>query len=66
MLMPKTSINENHFFLASEYKIWLARHFFVMEPVTVTKGVDKLSNHHFRFHVLAADFSHILAALMGQ
>jgi hypothetical protein len=62
MLMPETSVHEDHFLLCWENDVRVARQTFAMETIAITQTKEKAPNLKFRRHVLASDATHVLAA----
>src|SRR6185295_19197203 len=63
MKVPETTVNKNYFASRKKDKVRLSWEVLVMERVTITQSVSRLSDTHLRNRVLAAHGTHTGASL---
>jgi hypothetical protein len=62
-MMPKATMNEDHFSLADKDQIWFAGQTPVMKAISVAHSVNEPPDKHLRSHALALDRTHICASI---
>lgn len=60
--MPKAAVNENQLARLNKDQIWCTENISSMQSVSVTHGVDKAPNGHFRSRIRASHAAHDFAA----
>lgn len=64
MLMPKTSMDEDNLFPASEHKVRASLDIFSMKTISVSQRVYKLTNSYFRLCIRGPHQGHLFAACL--
>lgn len=63
VLVPKTTVDENHLAAAWKNQVRFARKVFDVQPVSESQAVDELAHDHFRRSIFAADAPHVFTAV---
>jgi hypothetical protein len=62
VIMPKTTVDENHFSAAGKHQVRPSWQMLVVKPETVTHGMNKAPDSHLWGSIPALNPAHILGA----